>query len=112
MIGLPPPLSGPPPLYNNLRGTNGPCSSAETGAPPSYEEAINPNGRVYFRSLFGLLSDFILAPPPSYDSLFGRVREAQKTSKGVLDFIKNILIILLGTCKNITYLVCKTLFLI
>ncbi|CAH1102346.1 unnamed protein product [Psylliodes chrysocephalus] len=52
----------------------------EEGAPPSYEEAINPN-----------------APPPSYDSLFGRVREAQKSSKGVLDFLKNIIIIVLGT---------------
>lgn len=38
-----------------------------------------------------------LAPPPSYDSLFGRVREAQRTSKGVLEFLKNLLIILLGT---------------
>lgn len=53
---------------------------------------------------------FVLAPPPSYDSLFGRVREAQKTSKGVLDFIKNILIILLGTCNLLFFLgltVCK-----
>ncbi|XP_072376403.1 transmembrane protein 272-like isoform X1 [Diabrotica undecimpunctata] len=55
-------------------------SFPEQGAPPSYEEAINPN-----------------APPPSYDSLFGRVREAQKTSKGILDFLKNIIIIVLGT---------------
>ena len=38
----------------------------------------------------------VSAPPPSYDSLFGRVREARKTSKGVFDFLKNILIILLG----------------
>ncbi|KAL3265873.1 hypothetical protein HHI36_010067 [Cryptolaemus montrouzieri] len=48
--------------------------------PPSYDEAINPNG-----------------PPPTYDSLFGRVREAQKRSKGVVEFLKNILIIILGT---------------
>lgn len=33
-------LHTPPPLYQNLRGTN----SQEPGAPPSYEEAINPNG--------------------------------------------------------------------
>lgn len=39
------------------------------------------------------------APPPSYDSLFGRVREAQKSSKGILDFLKNVIIIVLGTCK-------------
>lgn len=35
----------PPPLYHNLRGTNQPATSnSENGAPPSYEEAINPNG--------------------------------------------------------------------
>lgn len=66
----------PPPSYSTIdRAT----TSRELGEPPSYEEAINPN-----------------APPPSYDSLFGRVREARKTSKGVFDFFKNILIILLG----------------
>lgn len=55
----------------------------------------------YFYIFFNVIQvvQLILAPPPSYDSLFGRVREAQKTSKGVIDFIKNILIILLGTCK-------------
>lgn len=50
------------------------------GDPPTYEEAINPD-----------------APPPSYDSLFGRVREAHKASTGVLDFLKNVVILLLGT---------------
>ncbi|RZC33327.1 hypothetical protein BDFB_002133 [Asbolus verrucosus] len=69
-----------PPLYQDQGATILPCSSQDTAAPPSYEEAINPN-----------------APPPSYDSLFGRVREAQKTSKGVIDFLKNIIIIVLGT---------------
>lgn len=44
MTGLPP-LNTPPPLYNNLRGTNNePSTSADIAAPPSYEEAINPNG--------------------------------------------------------------------
>ncbi|XP_017777229.1 PREDICTED: uncharacterized protein LOC108563146, partial [Nicrophorus vespilloides] len=69
--------SRPPPAYNNIEE-----ATTSAGAPPSYEEAINPN-----------------APPPSYDSLFGRVREARKTSKGVLDFIKNVFIILLGAGK-------------
>lgn len=55
-------------------------SLSEFEAPPSYEEAINPN-----------------APPPTYDSLFGRVRNAQKSSKGFIDFLKNVLIIILGT---------------
>ncbi|XP_045480164.1 transmembrane protein 272-like [Harmonia axyridis] len=52
----------------------------QDSAPPSYEEAINPN-----------------APPPTYDSLFGRVREAQKSSRGIVDFFKNLVIIILGT---------------
>lgn len=51
--------------------------------PPSYEEVVDPEG----------------LPPPSYDSLFGRVRNAQKSSKGLVDFAKNVLILLLGTCK-------------
>lgn len=52
---------------------------------PSYDEAmIDPEN----------------APPPTYDSLFfGRVREARKSSKGLMDFAKNVLILLLGTCK-------------
>ncbi|KAG5870481.1 hypothetical protein JTB14_001675 [Gonioctena quinquepunctata] len=74
------PFHNAPPLYNDQGRSIMPGPSRETGAPPSYEEAINPN-----------------APPPSYDSLFGRVREAQKTSKGVLEFLKNLIIIILGT---------------
>jgi len=85
----------PPPAYSNIvDGAASPSPSCSldvaaprslavgghhAGAPPSYEEAINPN-----------------APPPSYDSLFGRVRHARKTSKGVWDFLKNVFIILLG----------------
>lgn len=51
---------------------------------PTYDEAIDPES----------------APPPSYDSLFGRVREARKSSKGLVDFAKNVLILLLGTSKS------------
>ncbi|GJQ86648.1 hypothetical protein Trydic_g15750 [Trypoxylus dichotomus] len=69
----------PAPSYHNIEGGLSTFASQDIGEPPSYEEAINPN-----------------APPPSYDSLFGRVREARRTSKGVFDFFKNILIILLG----------------
>ncbi|XP_066158362.1 transmembrane protein 272-like [Euwallacea fornicatus] len=70
----------PPPIYDVPGGTQFANTHEESGAPPSYEEAINPN-----------------APPPSYDSLFGRVREAQKSSKGIIDFLKNVIIIVLGT---------------
>lgn len=55
-------------------------ASNRRGDPPTYEEAIDPE-----------------APPPSYDSLFGRVREAHKSSTGMLDFLKNVVILLLGT---------------
>ncbi|XP_029177460.1 uncharacterized protein LOC114945394 [Nylanderia fulva] len=72
----------PPPSYHNINLPLGHPSTLtnERGAPPSYEEAIDPN-----------------APPPSYDSLFGRMREARKISKGIFDFLKNIVFLLLGT---------------
>ncbi|KAH8041642.1 hypothetical protein HPB51_017087 [Rhipicephalus microplus] len=37
------------------------------------------------------------APPPSYQSLFGQVREVHKTSNGVLDFLRSVILLLLGT---------------
>ncbi|XP_058061896.1 uncharacterized protein LOC131212125 isoform X1 [Anopheles bellator] len=55
-------------------------STSRRGEPPTYEEAVDIEG-----------------PPPSYDSLYGRVREAHKRSQGVLDFVKNIVILVLGT---------------
>lgn len=72
----------PPPSYHNINLPLGHPSTLtnDRGAPPSYEEAIDPN-----------------APPPSYDSLFGRMREAHKVSKGVFNFLKNIIVLLLGT---------------
>ncbi|KAF5284579.1 hypothetical protein FQR65_LT02405 [Abscondita terminalis] len=78
MSGGAPQIGTSPPSYHNFLTSS--LSFSERGEPPSYEEAIDPN-----------------APPPSYDSLFGRVREARRTSKGVFEFLKNILIILLGT---------------
>lgn len=44
-------------------------------------------------------SSYLAASPPSYDSLFGRMREARKVSKDIFDFFKNILYLLLGTSK-------------
>ncbi|XP_018336283.1 uncharacterized protein LOC108744834 isoform X2 [Agrilus planipennis] len=79
MTGVPQ-INTPPPSYHNIPVVGNNFTSLDGMEPPSYEEAINPN-----------------APPPSYDSLFGRIREAERTSKGILDFIKNVLIILLGT---------------
>lgn len=39
------------------------------------------------------------APPPSYQSLFGQVREARKSSNGLIDFLRKLVLILLGTRK-------------
>ncbi|XP_065078300.1 uncharacterized protein LOC135701434 [Ochlerotatus camptorhynchus] len=62
-------------------GSSGAVSAGgRRGDPPSYEDAINRE-----------------EPPPSYDSLFGRVREAHKSSTGMMDFLKNVVILLLGT---------------
>lgn len=72
--------SSVPPPYHSFPGSVLSHVTSENSAPPSYEEAVDPN-----------------APPPSYDSLFGRVREAHKTSKGMLDFLKNVVLLLLGT---------------
>lgn len=72
----------PPPSYNINLPLEHPCTlPSDCGAPPSYQEAINNYA----------------PPPPSYDSLFGRIREVQKVSKGVFDFIKNIIILLVCT---------------
>ncbi|XP_043278538.1 transmembrane protein 272-like [Venturia canescens] len=72
----------PPPSYHNINLPPGHPAVLinDRGAPPSYEDVIDPN-----------------APPPSYDSLFGRMREAHKASKGVFDFLLNIVVLLLGT---------------
>merc|ERR1711928_140116 len=48
--------------------------------PPSYEEAVDPN-----------------AEPPSYDSLFGRIRDTHKASRNVIDFVVKVILLLLGT---------------
>lgn len=69
--------------HNGSSTTQYVFSSRSVGDLPTYDEAIDPES----------------APPPSYDSLFGRVREAHKSSKGLMDFAKNILILLLGTRK-------------
>lgn len=55
-------------------------SPVENDLPPSYDDITNPN-----------------APPPSYQSLFGQVREVHKSSSGVLDFLRSVILLLLGT---------------
>ncbi|XP_042882322.1 uncharacterized protein LOC122259542 isoform X1 [Penaeus japonicus] len=77
-----PPLEvtlGPPPAYSFQPPEMSPLEPMP-GPPPSYDECHNLN-----------------VPPPTYESLFGRVREVQKSSNGLVDFIKNLIILFLGT---------------
>ena len=37
------------------------------------------------------------AEPPSYDSLFGRIRDTHKASRNVVDFVVKVILLLLGT---------------
>ncbi|KAG8306013.1 hypothetical protein J6590_056688 [Homalodisca vitripennis] len=53
--------------------------------------------KFHFLPIKQLLCCLNYAPPPSYDSLFGRVREARKSSSGFIDFFKNLTILLIGT---------------
>jgi len=70
----------PPPSYHDIPGTVPAHQGVSRGPPPSYEEAVDPNGE-----------------PPSYDSLFGRIRDTHKASKNVIDFLVKVILLLLGT---------------
>lgn len=61
------PYPGGPPTYGTERGA----------APPTYDEATGP--------------------PPSYQSLFGEIKDARHGSSSVLDFLKKLILILAGT---------------
>lgn len=85
-------------------------SNQNLGQPPTYNEAIrtpnierkNEKKIISLERIVLINLSFSVAtsgPPPSYDSLYGRVMEAQKQSKGFLDFLKNIFVLLLGTRK-------------
>lgn len=70
----------PPPLYHEIPGIVPAYQGRTSGPPPSYDDVVNPN-----------------APPPSYQSLFGQVREARKTSNGLVDLFRQLFLILIGT---------------
>ena len=85
----------PPPSYHDIPGTvpahqvhnksptdntKLPVQGVSRGPPPSYEEAVDPN-----------------AEPPSYDSLFGRIRDTHKASRNAIDFVVKVILLLLGT---------------
>lgn len=70
----------PPPNYHEIPGVVPSYQGRSSGPPPSYDEVINPN-----------------ASPPSYQSLFGQVNEARKTSNGLVDLLRQLFLILIGT---------------
>lgn len=72
--------STPPPNYHEIPGIVPAYQGRSSGPPPSYDDVVNPN-----------------APPPSYQSLFGQVREARKTSNGLVDLLRQLFLILIGT---------------
>ena len=70
----------PPPNYHEIPGVVPAYQGRSSGPPPAYDDVINPN-----------------APPPSYQSLFGQVREARKTSNGLVDLFRQLFLVLIGT---------------
>lgn len=70
----------PPPNYHEIPGIVPSYHGRTSGPPPSYDDVVNPN-----------------VPPPSYQSLFGQVREARKSSNGVVDLFRQLFLILIGT---------------
>lgn len=70
----------PPPNYHEIPGIVPAYQGRSSGPPPSYDDVVNPD-----------------ALPPSYQSLFGQVREAQKTSNGLVDLLRQLFLILIGT---------------
>lgn len=69
-----------PPSYHNIPGIVPYFHGCASGPPPSYDDVVNPH-----------------APPPSYQSLFGQMREARKSSSGLMDLLRRLIIILLST---------------
>lgn len=70
----------PPPNYYEIPGIVPAYQGRTSGPPPSYDDVVNPN-----------------AQPPSYQSLFGQVQEARKTSNGLVDLFRQLFLILIGT---------------
>lgn len=71
-----------PPAYNNIPGTVPFYRGRSAGPPPSYDDVVNP-----------------FAAPPSYQSLFGQMREARKSSRGIWELSWRLASILLSCLK-------------
>lgn len=73
-------VDSPPPAYNPSMGQNAPVMSDNT--PPTYSATV-PTGD--------------MAPPPSYESLYGKMKAAKEQSEGNVDFCQKILVIFCST---------------
>lgn len=69
-----------PPAYCNIPGVVPAYRGRISGPPPAYADVIDPE-----------------ANPPSYQSLYGQVREAQKNSKSLWQLTKRLIIIVMST---------------
>ena len=88
----------PPPSYHDIPGTVPAHQGVSRGPPPSYEEAVDPNGELLTICMMSSSDLFCAtAEPPSYDSLFGRIRDTHKASRNVVDFVVKVILLLLGT---------------
>ena len=63
--------------------------------PPPYSPGLR-----YIRAVSGIDNDFATDPPPSYNSLFGQIREAREHSQSNWAFLKRLCEIILNTGKN------------
>ena len=52
---------------------------------------------IAYKNKIRLIRYIFLAEPPSYDSLFGRIRDTHKASRNFIDFLAKLLLLLLGT---------------
>ena len=83
-----------------------PPYGSDAAPPPAAPSYDNPGGLSVFYDIctiflynFSAFFGFVLAPPPSYDSLYGKLKGAKQESTSFVDFAKKFILIILGTSK-------------